>query len=227
MVSIAPVASGAELRPIAGSTETLGVDPDELSTRYMLASSIRRAGESDLAAAGDRKDPGSRSRTTSPRAWREPVEAIEPGDSTRPSATLNAVLNHPDLIEYLRKDPTLLRCFHQVSRKLSIGGKAQEGQVLGKEDARPGNRASSAPERVALQPGTSLRHARSKRSPVVAQAADELWWVFVANPANQVRYLQDIAFDPVREQIDAVLRRKGDPTAEHERLVTTPLARAH
>ena len=154
-------------------------------------------------------------------------EAIERRRFGEAQRDLNAVLDHPYLIEYLRKDPTLLRSFHRASRLLSIGGKAHEGQVLAQKTldlANALNQLRGESHYALAQAYATL--ARDDRQ-FVAQAARELWWVFVANPSNRVNYLQDSAFDPVREQIDAELGRKPDPAGEHERLVTAPLARAH
>ncbi len=61
----------------------------------------------------------------------------------------------------------------------------------------------------------------------LGQAAGHLWSAFVSHPSYQILYAQDATFDPVREQIDAVLRCKLDPTAEHQRLVAETSARAH
>jgi tetratricopeptide (TPR) repeat protein len=210
----------------AGPNETLAVDPAELRTRITLASSIRQAGESDVASAENAKilvlDPDF-----IPARLARAIEEFELRRFNEGQRDLSAVLDHPALIEYLRKDPTLLRCFHQISHLLSNSGKAHEGQVL----ARKALDLANSLHQLRGESHYSLAQAYSVLARTdqqfVGQAAEELWWVFVANPVNQGRYLQDIAFDPVREQIDAGLRSKPSPAAEHARLVNTPLARAH
>jgi eukaryotic-like serine/threonine-protein kinase len=212
---------------VTGQAENLEVDFDDLNTRYKLATSIRNSGQLDVASAEYAKvlilDP-EHIPARMARA-REAVEHLRFGEAER---DLNAVLNNPHLIEYLRKDPTLLRCFHQISHLLSNSGKAQEGRVLAEKTLDLAI-AAHHPHRSESHYSLAQAYAALARNDqqFAAQAAHELWWVFVANPANRGRYLQDIAFDPVRAQIDAALRRKRDPAAEHARLVTTPLARAH
>ncbi len=56
-----------------------------------------------------------------------------------------------------------------------------------------------------------------------AQAAEELGWVLAANPANLAKYLQDPAYDPVRDRIDASLRQSSNATSNSERLFSTPV----
>jgi eukaryotic-like serine/threonine-protein kinase len=216
----------SELSRFAGPAETLEVDFDDLRTRYKLAESIRKAGESDVASAEFAKilalDPEQ-----IPARMSRAKEAIEHRRFGEAERDLNAVLNHPHLIEYLRKDPTLFRCFHQISWLLSKSGKASEGQVLARKTLDLANTLHQLRGESHYSLAQAYATLARNDYEFVARAAGELWWVFVANPANQGRYLQDIAFDPVREQIDAALRDKGDPVAEHARLVTTPLARAH
>ena len=191
-----------ELSLFARPTETVGVDPDDLSARYKLAESIRKAGESDLASAENAKilvlDP-----EYIPARMARARESIEHGRFGEAERDLNAVLDHPYLMEYLRKDPTLLRSFHQISLLLAIGGKAEEGHVLARKTldlANALNQLKSESHYSLAQAYAAL--ARNDHE-FVAQAADELWRVFVANPSNQVNYRQDSAFDGVREQIDA------------------------
>ena len=89
---------------MTGSTETLAVDPGELITRYMLASTIRKAGELDVASAENAKilslDPDH-----IPARMSRAVEAIERRHFGEAQRDLIAVLNHPDLIGYLRQGP--------------------------------------------------------------------------------------------------------------------------
>jgi serine/threonine protein kinase len=216
----------SELSFFAGPAETGAVDLDDLSTRYKLAVSIRKAGKPDVAAAEIAKilvlDPDY-----IPARMARAVDAIKRRRFREAERDLHAVLDHPDLIEYLRKDPTLLRSFHQASRLLSIGGEAQEGQVLARKTLDLANALHlfRGESHYALAQAYATL-ARSDRQ-FVARAAGELWWVFVANPANRVNYLQDSAFDAVRGEIDAELGLKPDPAGEHERLVTASLARSH
>jgi hypothetical protein len=155
------------------------------------------------------------------------LEAIELRQFDEAERYLSAVLNDPGLSEYLREDPTLLRCFHQASRRLSVGGKAHDGLVLARKTldlAKSLHQLKGESHYNLAQAYATLAQSDHQ---FAAQAAGELWWVFAANPANQDRYLRDIAFDPVREQIDTVLRGKPDPTVEHARLIAERATRAH
>jgi hypothetical protein len=155
------------------------------------------------------------------------LESIEGRRFGEAQSELSIVLNRLDLIEYLRKDPSLLRCLHQISHKLLINGKAREAQILARQTLDLANalRQLRSESHYNLAQAYAVL-ARDDRA-YVPQAANELWHVFVANPSNRARYLQDLSFDAVREQIDSALEGKPDPTSEHDRLVSAPLARTH
>ncbi len=212
----------SRLSLFTGSNESAAVDPDELSTRYVLASTIRKAGQLDLAYAEIAKilrlDPDY-----IPARMMHAVEAIENRHYDEAQRDLSAVLNHPNLIEYIREDPTLLHCFHQVSHELSLSGRAQEGRVL----ARKAMDLANAVKQFRGESHYVLAQAfatLAKRDPeYAAQAAEELGWVLAANGANLTKYLQDPAYDPVRDQIDATLRHSSNATGDHERLFSTPV----
>ena len=221
-----PSRFSSRLTLLTGLTEGSAVDSGELITRYILASIIRKSGDLALAAAENAKilclDPDH-----IPARMLRAVEAIERRKFGEAQRDLFAVLNHPDLIGYIRKDPTLLRFFHQASRQLAIGGKAQEGQILARKTLDLAICLNSLQSESHYNLAQAYATLAQNDPAFVAQAAAELWWVLVANPSNQINYLQDSAFDPVREQIDAVLRRKPDPTAEHQRLLAMSQAQSH
>ena len=112
------------------------------------------------------------------------------------------LLNHPNLIGYLRRDPTLILCFHKASRLLSLGGKVQEGRAL----ARKALDLANALKQYRGESHYNLARAyaccaRSDPSslPKLPSISGQ---VFVSNPSYQTYYEQDSAFDPVREQVD-------------------------
>ena len=113
----------------AVSIEGVDVDPSELNTRYMLASTLRKAGERVIALSENAKililDPDH-----IPARMTRALDAIDGQQFGQAERDLDVLLNHPNLIGYLRRDPTLLLCFHKASRRLSLGGKVQEGRAL-------------------------------------------------------------------------------------------------
>ena len=116
----------------AGSMEGVTIDPSELNTRYMLASTIRKSGEQAIASGEYAKililDPDH-----IPARMTRALEAINGRHFAQAECDFDALLSHPQLLEYLRRDPTLLLCFHQASHRLSLGGKVEEGRALARK----------------------------------------------------------------------------------------------
>ncbi len=209
----------------AASMQGVKVQASELTTRYMLASTLRKAGEPDIASGENAKililDPDH-----IPARMARALEAIDRRQFDQAQRDLDMLLDHPNLMGYLRRDPTLIRCFHDASRLLSLGGKVQEGRVLARKAL------DLAITLNQYRPESHYNLARAyalcvhSEPQLVAATADNLWRAFVSNPAYQDYYEQDSAFDPVREQIAVVLRGMRDPAVEHQKIVMERLAQA-
>ena len=99
----------------------LPVDPSELSIRLVLASKIRDAGDRELASTEYAKvlliDPGHIPARTS-RALTE----IKDERFGAALLDLEVVLNHPRLVEYLRRNPPFLAFLARKHRGISSAG---------------------------------------------------------------------------------------------------------
>jgi hypothetical protein len=210
----------------AASIRCAIVHPSELNTRFMLASTLRKAGQVDFASVENARililDPGH-----IPARMARALEAIDGRQFGQAGRDLEMLLNHPNLIGYLRRDPTLLLCFHDASRRLSLGGKVQEGRVL----ARKALDLANALNRYRPESHYNLARAYAlcaRGNPqLVATTAKNLWQAFVSNPAYQGYYEQDSTFELVRAQIALALRGTSDPAVEHQKIVTGRLVQAH
>ncbi len=206
--------------------QVLAVDPSELSKRLVLASKIRNAGDRDLAANEYAKvlmlDPDHLPARTS-RA----LEAIEDKRFGEAQRDLELVLNHRHLLEYVRRNPSLLHSLLQASRRLSLGRRVQEGQSV----ARKALACANALHQLRGESHYTLAGAFAVSAQTDPQyvplAAKELWSALVTNPVYQDHYLLDRAFDPVRAQIDQEVQLKPDPTDEYRRLVAARMAQSN
>ena len=115
-----------------GDAQFLAVDPGELSVRLVLASRILDSGDRELAACEYAKiltlDPHH-----VPARISRALEEIEDERFGQALRDLDVVLEHPHLMEYLTRNPSLLRALVQASRRLLLGGRVQEGQSLAQE----------------------------------------------------------------------------------------------
>ena len=137
------------------------------------------------------------------------------------------MLNNPGLIDHCQKNPAFIRSFHHASRRYCLNGRFQEGRAIAR-------RALDLAITVGLPRGESQfnmarAYAMSARTEpqFIAEAADQLCELFVANPLNQKIYARDPTFEPVRDQISAEMRKKPDPTEAYRRGLSTPLADAN
>jgi len=211
---------------LAGYGKKVEVDPQELLARAALALRIGEAGESDLAAFELGKililDPDQIAVRMS-RA----ILSIDARRFEEAQRDFDSVLTNPGLIEHLQMDPTFIRRFHLASRRYCLNGKFPEGRAIAR-------RALDLAITLRLPRGEShynlaRAYAMSARTDpqFIAKAADQLYQLFVANPFNHGIYAIDPAFEPVRCQIDAELRKKPNPTEVHRQRLSTPLARAN
>ena len=98
---------------------------------------------------------------------------------------LDSVLTNPGLIEHIQKDPTFIQRFHHASRQYCLNGKFQEGRAIAR-------RALDLAITLGLPRAEShynlaRAYAISARTEpqFIAEAADQLYQAFVANPINQ------------------------------------------
>jgi eukaryotic-like serine/threonine-protein kinase len=195
------------IRPgLSGGTQILTVDPDELITRLALASKIQNAGDPELASTEYAKvlmlDPDH-----IPARTIRALEEIKNKRFEQAHHDLELVLNHPHLMEYLRRNPPFWRFLLQASRQLSLTGRAEEGRAIARrvlDFANVLNRfKGDSHYNLACAYGVSARSDPQ----FVPLATNELWQAFAAHPLNQDHYLRDPAFDPVRSRIDQEYRR--------------------
>ena len=144
-------------RPPSADAHVLAVDPGELIIRLVLASKIRNSGARELASSEFAKvlmlDPDHiHARTI--RA----LEEIKSNSLGLAHHDLLVVLNHPHLMDYLRKNPPFWRFLLQASRQFSMAGTAEDGRAVVRQIARLCQLGPSRQGRVALQPGMCLRH---------------------------------------------------------------------
>jgi serine/threonine protein kinase len=211
---------------LEGSGRDVEADAEEINARVVLASTIRKAGESEVASAEYAKililDPDH-----IPSRMTRAMEAIESQRFGEARRDLEAILNHPGLISHLRKDPTFIRCLHRASGWFALSGHLEEGRALAR-------RALDLALILKQHRGEchyylARAYAISARTDpqFMAEAANQLYRALVANPEYRERYYEvDSLFDPVRVQIDAALRDRPDPAEAYRRQLATPLARA-
>jgi eukaryotic-like serine/threonine-protein kinase len=186
--------------------KSVAVGPEEINARGALASAFRKAGEHRLADAELAKililDPDN-----IPARMIRALDAIEKERIEEALRDLDAILTHPGLAGYVRKDPSFLRSLHQATHRFLRNRKFQEARTIA-------DRTLDLAISLGQPRGESHYHlarvyaalARSDHEFIIP-AARELWWVFGAHPLYQSNYAQNSEFDPVRGQLDAELSR--------------------
>lgn len=203
------------------------IDPEELVDRADLAIALRKAGEPELAAAELGKvlilDPNH----IGARMTRA-TQAIEAWQLDEALLDIEAVIDHPRLLEYLRDEPRVLAHFRQAdhpslisilqiaSRRYCATGRIADGKRI----ARRAVQLATALEQPAGESHYNLARAHvmgELHAGNINRAANQLFRAFVAHPDYKQHYASDKVFDPVRKRIDAILANKPDPSAEHHR----------
>ncbi len=209
-----------------GYGKKVKVDSQELAARSVLASRIRDVGEHDLAAFEMDKILILEPDQIAVRMSRA-LLSIETGQFEEAQRDFDSMLTNPSLIEHIQKDPAFIRRFHRGSRRYCDYGKCQEGRAIAR-------RALDLAIAIGLPRGDShhnlaLTYAISARSEpqFIPQAAEQVHALLVANPLNQRIYAGDPAFDPVRNQIDAEMRKIPNTTEAYRHPLSTPLAQAN
>jgi len=209
-----------------GHGRKVELDSQELFARARLALRIGEAGELDIAAFELGKILILEPDEIAVRMSRA-ILSIDTRRFEAAQRDLDALLTNPRLIEHIQKEPAFIREFHYASRRYCLNGKFQEGRAIAR-------RALDLAITLRLPRGEShynmaRAYAMSARidPKFIAGAADQLYLVFVASPFNNRNYTMDPAFEPVRYQIDAELRKKPDPTELYQQRLAMPLARAN
>ena len=207
-------------------SQVSAVDRGELSMRLELASKIRDVGDRELASNEYAKilllDPDH----IPARTFRA-LSAIDHESFDQAEYDLKLVLNHPQLIEYLRRNPTLLHSLLQASRRFSLSGRVEEGQALARKVADCANALHQLRSEAHYNLARAYAMSAREDPEYVSRSATELWWALVAHPDYQHYYIQDSTFDSVRDQIDRELRDKPDPVDEYRRAVADRLVQPH
>jgi hypothetical protein len=186
------------------------VDPRELDARTVLASAIGDAGEFELAQVEFSKvlvlDPNNL-----PARFARIAQASEARRFDLAGRDLDAVLNHPELFNYLRKQPRRILRLHRTSRLFLENGRVEEARKVAR---------AARDFAITLKEYCGESHyylarvyavdARSNPASII-DAAKQLYNAFTAHTDFQRWYEDDRWFDPVRIQTDAELRRMPDP----------------
>ncbi len=108
-----------------------GADPDDLDARAVLASLIRDAGELELASAEFEKilvlDPDHIL-----GLWMHALQANDSHQFDRAGRDFDALLGHPGLIEYFRKNPKCIDTFRYAIRDFLRNAKGDEARMIGR-----------------------------------------------------------------------------------------------
>jgi tetratricopeptide (TPR) repeat protein len=196
-----------------GPTEE--IQPDEIDVRAQLARAFSQAGAPELAAAELDKILWLEPDHLAAREMRAEL-AIKAQRFDAARRDLDAVLNHPGLIEYLGQNPQRFQPFYDNTTRLYLlSGRLEEARTV----ARRARDLAVILKRHygASQYYLARVYAVSGRSEphFIADAADQLFRAFLANPDFQKWYRQDSWFDPVRSQVDAELGQRPDPVELH------------
>jgi hypothetical protein len=205
------------------------IDQDELVARASFASMLREANEPVLAKVEFGKilalDPDHiGARMTRAR------QSIEADRLDEAFPDLEFVLNHPGLLDYLRNEPLLLSSIpgpsnslitylHYVSRHYCQRGQFDKGRTI----ARRVLEVATLLNRPLAASHYNLARVNVLAAPIepnfIENAAKQLYRAFAAHPMYRRNYEQDLAFDVVRVQIDAILDQKPDPNEHYQRRV--------
>ena len=160
------------------------------------------------------------------------TQSLDAGRFDAAFLDISAIIGHPGLAEYLRKEAVLLTQVRQPSDRSLIGflqaasrryysrGKIGECRKIGR---------CALDLAIASNMHTADSHYNLARAFVVSDrivatdagaAAKHLYCAFVAHPLYKQKYAQDATFNAVRVQLDAILDSMPDPDAEYHRNLT-------
>jgi hypothetical protein len=215
--------TGVSRRPSGLNGRNAEVGAEEIAARAELASRIRDAGEPDLAAVELGKILILDADQLAVRMTRA-ICSIEGQRFEAARRDIDAVLSHPGLADYLRKDPAFIRRFHLATYKYLMGGKLEEARSLAQAALRlvVALKQPLAESHFNLARAFAVSAIRDRQ--YIAKTVEQLAWSFQAHEDYRRYYAENEIFDPLRPQIDAVVERKVE---EYRALRGRPLARAN
>jgi eukaryotic-like serine/threonine-protein kinase len=205
----------------------LEIDQDELAARAFFASTLHAANEPALAEVEFGKIVALDPDHIDARMMRA-MQSIDAGRLDEAFPDLEAILNHPGLVEHLRKEPMLLarmhgpsesliNNLHGASRRYCLRGKFDKGRTI----ARRVLEVATLLNRHRAASHYNLAKVHALAAPIepsyIVNAANQLYLSFLANPLYRRDYEQDPLFDVVRAQINAQLDQKPDPSEHYHR----------
>jgi eukaryotic-like serine/threonine-protein kinase len=197
------------------------VDADDLDARAVLAVSIRQAGEFELASAELEKilvlDPDHIL-----GLWMHARQAIESRQFDRAQRDLDALLGHPGLTAYFRKNPESITTFRYVIRDFLRNAKGEEARAIGRRALNLAINLNLDRGDLHYELGQALANAGLDRPRFIDEAAEQLFCAFVANDEYINRYNRSDSFNPVRAQIDRALKSEMNRRGRSIRLTKTP-----
>ncbi len=156
-------------------------------------------------------------------------QAIETGRFDLARTELDTILKHPRLIDHLEASPDSLKPFHNLIRLYLHAKRLDDAQMIARA-------VRDLAYRLKRDIGWSQFYlaqvyaVKARTEPCyIKHAADQLYIAFHANPGFKQWYEGTARsdpptipayFDPVRPQIDAELRRKGDAADVRRRLAS-------
>jgi serine/threonine protein kinase/tetratricopeptide (TPR) repeat protein len=184
--------------------------PEELDARVVLAGAILEAGAVELAEAELVKVLALDSRHLAAR-WAHAVQAVRARRFDEAWQDLAVVLNHADLPEHLRQDPSRLERLHLWAYSYLQAGRVEEARTIARQalDCAIDLKVPRGEAHLNLARVHAVAGRTDPRS--LIGAAKQLFRAFAANPGNRSRYQLEPIFDPVRPQIEAELRRMPGP----------------
>jgi serine/threonine protein kinase/tetratricopeptide (TPR) repeat protein len=226
------------------------VPPEDLDARVNLAWTLTEAGQwrpGDASAGGghqvlsapDREralslaaaecdkvlalDPGHL-----PARFTRMTQALEQGRYEQARADLEAALNHPGLMEYLRSDrKNMLPFLHKAARRFARHGRVDEALLLADKVIEGSEQVSYLPGRGHYTKAVVLAIASHSAPQRIESMAEHLSEAFKSHSKFRAWYQGDRTFDALRIQLDAALDRlSNEPERARPNAAARPLAPA-
>ncbi len=207
------------------------VESVELIDRADLATRIRQAGDPELAEAELGKILILKPDDIGARMTRA-TQSLDAGRLDAAFTDIKAIIEHPGLTDYLRKEAVLLAQVHKpgpcsligflqtTSRRYYSRGQIEKCRAIGR---------CALDLAIASNTHTAESHYQLAKAYVASDqialtdldtAAEHLYRAFVAHPLYKEKYAHDATFDAVRVQLDAILDIQPDPSAVYHRRLT-------
>ena len=203
------------------------IEPDELDARAALAVTIiSKAGTSwarDDSAETERTTPGAHASTTdaleiaaaeldkiltldpqniTARGQRM-TQALEQGHIEAARNDLDLILNRPNLLAALRKNPQLFPFFHKAAQRFARHGLIPEALRIADMAVSCGRQLKQFQSRSLFYKAEVLSVGARSDPMLIVEAARQLQLAIHGNSKFKIWYQGDKIFDPVRIRIDA------------------------